>query len=111
MKKRPMYYFNPVVTMVRTTHEEMVTIGRVMAEKLNQGRGPTTVIAPLRGFSMYCKKGEAIHDPEGDRILIDSLKKYLDPRIPFREVDAHINDPVFAETTVSALIELLKKPL
>jgi len=110
MRKRPKYCFNPVVTMVRTTHEEMVTIARVMAEKLNKSRGPTMVIVPLRGFSMYCKEGEAIHDPEGDRILIDSLKENLKPHIPIREVDAHINDPLFAQTTVSAFIELLEKP-
>jgi len=108
-KKRQMYCFNPVVTMVRTTQEEMATIGKVMAEKLNKSHGPTTVIVPLRGFSMYCQEGEAIHDPRGDWIFIESLKKHLKSDIPILEVAACINDPVFAQTAASELISLLER--
>jgi uncharacterized protein (UPF0261 family) len=106
-KKRKLYPFNPAVTMVRTTHEEMVTIGKVMADKVNKALGPTAVIIPLRGFSMYCRGGESLYDPEGDRIFIDTLKEHLRPQIPVTEVDADINEPVFAQTTVSALMQIL----
>ncbi|MCX5909275.1 MAG: Tm-1-like ATP-binding domain-containing protein, partial [Deltaproteobacteria bacterium] len=109
IKKRKIYYFNPNVTMVLTTREEREKIGEVMAAKLNRAQGPTAVLIPLRGFSMYCGAGEAIHDPEGDRILIDSLKRNLSPHIPVKEVDAHINDPIFADTAVSTLIQLIQK--
>jgi len=108
-KKRKLYPFNPAVTMVRTTHEEMITIGKVMAEKVNQTLGPTVVIIPLRGFSMYCREGESLYDPEGDRIFIDTLKEHLRPQIPVLEVDANINEPVFAQTTVSALMRILEQ--
>ena len=108
-KKRKLYPFNPAVTMVRTTHEEMITIGKVMAEKVNQTLGPTVVIIPLRGFSMYCREGESLYDPEGDRIFIDTLKEHLRPQIPVMEVDANINEPVFAQTTVSALMRILEQ--
>lgn len=107
-KKRKLYYFNPNVTMVLTTPDERKKIGEVMAEKINKAKGKTVVVIPKGGFSMYCKPGEAIHDPEGDRILIDSLKRNLGPHIPVVEVDAHINDPVFADTTVSALVKLVE---
>lgn len=107
-KRRKMYYFNPAVTMVRTTPEEMVIIGRVMADKLNKSRGPTKVIIPLGGFSMYCHEGEPLHDPEGDRIFIESLKKHLRARIQVIEVDAHINDPLLAQTAVSALLKTIE---
>jgi len=108
-KKRKLYPFNPAVTMVRTTHEEMITIGKVMAEKVNQTLGPTVVIIPLRGFSMYCREGESLYDPQGDRIFIDTLKEHLRPQIPVMEVDANINEPVFAQTTVSALMRILEQ--
>lgn len=108
-KKRRVYCFNPAVTMVRTTHEEMITIGRVMAEKLNKAVGPTVVIIPLGGFCMYCHEGEALHDPEGDKIFIASLKKHLKSQIQVVEVDAHINDPVFAQTAVSFLIRMIQQ--
>jgi uncharacterized protein (UPF0261 family) len=108
-KKRPMYFFNPAVTMVRMTLEERETVGRVMAEKLNKATGPTRVLIPLKGFCMYCHPGEPLHDPEGDRMLIESLKKHLKPQIPVLEVDAHINDPEFADTAASAMIQLIQK--
>ncbi len=108
-KKRKLYPFNPAVTMVRTTHEEMITIGKVMAEKVNKTLGPAIVIIPLRGFSMYCREGESLYDPEGDRIFIDTLKEHLRPQIPVMEVDANINEPVFAQTTVSALMRILEQ--
>ena len=107
-KKRQMYFFNPAVTMVRMTLEERATVGRVMAEKLNKATGPTRVLVPLKGFCMYCHPGEPLHDPEGDRMLIETLKKHLKPQIPVLEVDAHINDPEFADTAAAAMIELIR---
>lgn len=105
---RKYYFFNPAVTMVRMTHEEMATVGRVMAEKLNKSTGPTRVLIPLQGFCMYCHPGEPLYDPEGDRKLIASLKSHLNPQIPVEEMDAHINDPRFADAAASAMIELIR---
>jgi len=107
-KKRPLYYFNPAVTMVKMTLEERATVGRVVAEKLNMATGPTKVMIPLKGFCMYCHPGEPLHDPEGDRVLIETLKKHLRPQIPIREVDAHINDPEFADAAAAEMIELIR---
>ena len=107
-KSRNMYFFNPAVTMVRMTHEEMVIVGRVMAEKLNQAKGPTRVLIPLKGFCMYCHPGEPLYDPEGDRKLIGSLKNHLKPQIPVLEVDAHINDPEFADMAAAEMIQLIQ---
>jgi len=107
-KKRPLYFFNPAVTMVKMTLEERATVGRVMAEKLNKATGPTRVLIPLKGFCMYCHPGEPLHDPEGDRMLIKTLKENLKPQIPVLEVDAHINDPEFADAAAAAMIELIR---
>jgi len=107
-KKRKVYHFNPVVTMVRTTKEEMALTAKVMADKLNKAVGPTAVVIPLGGFDMYCHKGEPLYDPEADKVFIETFKKHLKPEIKVTEVDAHINDPVVAETVVPILIELME---
>lgn len=107
-KKRNYYYFNPAETLVRTSKEEMRRVGKVMAEKLNQATGPTMLMIPSGGFSMYCHKGEPMHNPEADKALIQTVKKHLKPEIRIVEVESHINDPVFAETAVSALIEMMQ---
>ncbi len=106
-RKRKTYNFNPAVSLVSTTKEEMEHIASVMAEKLNRSKGPVLVLIPLRGFSMYCHPGEPMFDPERDKAFINALKSKLDPRISVLEVDAHINDPLFAETSVSQLAKLM----
>jgi uncharacterized protein (UPF0261 family) len=86
----------------------MVTTAKAMAKKLNKAIGPTAVAIPLGGFNMYCHKGEPLYDPEADMVFIRTLKAHLRPQIKVTEVDAHINDPVFAEAVVPILIEMLK---
>ena len=95
--------------MVRLTKQEMATVGRVMAQKLNKAVGPTTVAIPLGGFNMYSNKGGELYDPEADRAFIDALKKQLKPHINVVEVDAHINDPVFADTIAPLLLEMIEE--
>jgi len=41
-------------------------------------------------------------------MLIETLKKHLRPQIPVLEVDVHINDPEFADTAASTMIQLIQ---
>lgn len=109
-KKRKTYPFNPAVTLVRVSKKEMVAIAEVMANKLNKATGPTTVLIPLCGFSMYCHEGEALYDPESDKIFVHTLEKHLRPQIGVKKVNAHINDPEFAEEAVSTLVHMIGEP-
>ncbi len=106
-RRRKSYHFNPVISLVRATHSEMATVGRAMAEKLNRAKGQTTVLIPLRGFSMYAKPGGPLHDPKGDCAFIASLTHNLKPSIRVLEEDAWINDPRFADRAAALLLEML----
>jgi len=86
---------------VQPTAEEKALTGRVVAEKLNKGRGPTAVVLPLRGLSEFDREGEIYYDPDGDRALFEELKRNLDSRINVVEVDAHINDLKFAQEVIN----------
>jgi len=57
---------------------------------------------------MYSKKGGELYDPEADMAFVDTIKKHLKPHIKVVEVDAHINDPVFAETVVPLLTGMIE---
>lgn len=107
-KKRKTYNFNPAVSLVSTTKEEMEHIASIMAKKLNKAKGPLIVLIPLRGFSMYCHPGEALYDPERDAAFINTFKKTILPNVRVIEVDAHINDPVFADRAVAELIGIIE---
>jgi len=106
-KQRKHYKFNPAVSLVSTTPDEMERIAGVMAEKLNKAQGPTSVLIPSRGFSMYCHEGEPLYNPERDKAFIDAFKKYLAPHIQVKELDAHINDRFFAETAAEEMMRLM----
>ena len=103
---RKMYYHNPAFTLIRPSHEEMRQIGLAMAGKLNRAKGPVRVVLPLRGMSIGGRKGGSTYDPEGDRILYDTLKKRLNKEIPVIEVDHHVNDEEFADRVFQEFISI-----
>jgi uncharacterized protein (UPF0261 family) len=80
-------------------------MGRVLAEKVNRYAGPVSVLLPLRAISVIGGRGQVFHDAEADECLFQSIRKYLDPRIPRIELDHAINDPEFAQ---ACTLELLK---
>ena len=47
--QRNLYKHNDNVTLMRTTPEENEQLGRIMALKLNQSKGKTTLVIPLQG--------------------------------------------------------------
>lgn len=93
----------------RTSLEEIHTIARAVAEKLNRHEDKKLVkfVIPTQGFSSISVKGGALYDPDLDRAFIDELRKNLDPEIEIIEVETHINTPEFASSVVAALKQIL----
>ena len=89
----------------RTSVDEMQTIAKEVANKLNQSGNKKLVkfILPTKGFSSLSVQGGALYDPESDMAFIDTLKNSLDAAINVIEVEADINTPEFARTLVDAL--------
>jgi uncharacterized protein (UPF0261 family) len=107
-RDRLLYRHNPTVTLMRTTPEECAMLGRVIAEKLNQARGPLTVFVPLKGISLIATEGQVFHDPAADEALFGALREHLDPDFDLRELDLDINDPAFAQAMADRLDALYK---
>ena len=106
LRGRRLYQHNPKQTLVRTTPEENVELGEIIATKLNASTGPVAVYLPLRGVSVVSAEGKPFHWPEADRALFDTLKSRLRPDIPCREMDCHINDAPFAEAMAQHLLAM-----
>jgi uncharacterized protein (UPF0261 family) len=104
---RLFYPHNPNVTLMRTTPEENVELGRRFAEALNASTGPTAVYLPLKGISVISAPGQPFHSPEADDALFSTIKENLRPDIPVYELDLNINDPAFAEAVTKKLLELM----
>jgi uncharacterized protein (UPF0261 family) len=114
-KSRQFYQYNAEILLMRTNAEEMKELGRMMAERLNQAKGPVTVMIPSKGFSHHIIRDT--HDldgniigswlqPETDQAFTDSLHEHLSHG-EIRELDLHINDDEFADACVDELMTSL----
>jgi uncharacterized protein (UPF0261 family) len=77
-----------------------------LATKLNQAQGPVILVLPLRGMSIGGLEGGSTHDPQGDRILFDTLKQNLKPEIPVIGMECHVNEEEFAECVFREFIKI-----
>jgi uncharacterized protein (UPF0261 family) len=109
-RDRKTYFHNPVATLVRLTSEEGAELGRMVAERLNEARGPASVVVPTRGFSLADSEGGDLWDPDADAAFVDSLRDALRDDIPFEQVDAHVDDSDFAELVADRYLTLIEEP-
>jgi len=109
LRNRKVYWHTPEVALVRANKDEMASIGKTMAEKLNRALGPLVVAVPNQGFSPANRRGKPLYDPEADRAFVEALRQSLKPSVRIVEVDAHINDEFFAKQAVGLLCELMQK--
>jgi len=108
-KKRKIYSHNPQATLIRTNVRDNRLLGKTIADKLNQSRGPVVVLWPKKGLSTLDHSGKAFWDPYADMALLKSLKNHLDPCITLIESDAYINDPEFAQAVFLAFEKIGKE--
>jgi uncharacterized protein (UPF0261 family) len=104
---RRLYRWNPNVTLMRTSVEENVAIGAMIARAANESRGPVAVLIPLKGVSMLDSPGGEFWDPDADQACFATIRKNLRPDIPYIEIDANINDPAFSGQVARTLLDLI----
>ena len=110
-RDRKSYFHNPVATLVRLSEEEGVELGRMIAERLaGRDRARAASSCPTRGFSLADAEGGDLYDPAADRAFIDALRDALRPDFAFEEVDAHVDDPAFADLVADRYLTLVKEP-
>jgi uncharacterized protein (UPF0261 family) len=106
-EQRNIYVHNPTVTLMRTTADECLELGRTIGRKLSAATGPTALYVPLGGVSMIDVPGQPFHDPDADAALVSGLKETLAPAVEVHERDEAINDPAFATAMADRLHELI----
>jgi uncharacterized protein (UPF0261 family) len=98
------YQHNPQVMLMRTSPKECEELGRILAEKVNAYTAPVTVLLPRKAISVISAPGGVFHDPEADAALFESIKTNLKPGIPVIEMDAMVNDEIFAKACAESLL-------
>ncbi len=113
-RERRFIFHNVQNTLMRTTPEENLRIGRAFADKLSHSLGKVRALVPLKGFSGNDRDGgpEAVsldgkpagpwHDPGAARAFLEGLRSADPALVDIWELDAHINEPAFSQAVMRA---------
>jgi uncharacterized protein (UPF0261 family) len=105
---RKFYEWNPAVTLMRTNVEENRRLGEIFAEKANVATGPVAVLIPRQGVSILDGDGQFFCDRQADEAMFTTLRERLRPKISFVEINANINDAIFAKQAVDMMLQLIE---
>ena len=108
-RNRQLYSWTPDVTLMRTNEQENQLLGELLVNKLSHSAGPVTIILPTKGVSQVDKEGGIFYRPETDQVLFDTIKKNASGKIKVLEMDANINDEIFATVLVRELLVMIKR--
>jgi uncharacterized protein (UPF0261 family) len=105
---RKFHVHNAQVTLMRTTPEENTRIGEFIVERINRMAGPVHFLLPLQGVSALDAKDQAFFDLAADTALFETIRKNFKTSNNHHliEVDAHINDQVFADAVLKSYKEI-----
>jgi len=108
LKIRKHYFMEELRVTVWLNTKEAGNMASIYAEKLNKAVGPTKFLIPRRGWISIEKEGSNFFDPQNNQAFVDKLKEKLKAEIEVREVDANIDDPIFAQAIVNAFEEVMR---
>jgi len=106
IKSRPHFIMDKLRVQVRTTAEELIQAADVIAERLNNAKGPFKFLIPLKGWSSIDKEDRPCYDPEADAAFVRELKKKLNKKDAIEEVALHLYTPEFARKLADEFIKL-----
>ncbi len=106
-QSRLLFSWAPDVTLMRTNEDENRQLGESLAKKVSQSTGEVKILLPLKGISIVSSPGEIFYQPTIDQLLFDTIKSRVMEHVDVIELDAHINDAIFAERAVNELLAML----
>lgn len=109
LQGRPVYDHNPEYTLVRATHDEMIALGRLFAERLNPSSGPIKIAVPTQGLSIPNVPGGPFWNPEADAAFLETLRREIRTDIPICTYQRHVNDPSFGVEVADLFVDLMSK--
>jgi len=109
LQGRPVYDHNPEYTLVRATHDEMIQLGHVMAERLNMAKGPVVVAVPTQGLSIPNVPDGPFWNPEADAAFLQTLRSELRSDFEILTFEHHVNDPAFGVEVAGLFVDVMKQ--
>lgn len=109
LRDRPVYDHNPEYTLVRASQDEMLALGQLFAERLNQAQGTVIIAIPTQGLSIPNVPDGPFWNPESDAAFREKLAKQIKENIPIYTYERHVNDPEFGQEVADLFIDMMRK--
>ncbi|CUH64517.1 hypothetical protein TG4357_01331 [Thalassovita gelatinovora] len=97
---------NRLLSSVVMTADQRREMARTMCEKLALATAPCILILPMLGCNEWDRAGGPLSDPEGLTAFIDEIKTNCPANVQLITLDAHINDPAFADMALTVFDDL-----
>ena len=97
---RPRRDHNRLIASVCIDSDMRRAVGRAIGSRLAESAGPTCLLLPMQGVEGWDRPGQPLHDPEGLAAFVDEARRAAPPNVELVELDAHINDPAFADAAL-----------
>lgn len=94
---------NRLLSSVMMTPDQRREMARALCSKMAGARAPVTFLLPTHGGNEWDRPGGPLSDPEGLGTFCDAIRTQCPQNVALVEIDAHINDPAFAETALQVL--------
>lgn len=87
---------NRLITSVVLNDNERCVVADAIAEQLAKATAEAVFLLPLAGCGEWDREGADLHNAEGYAAFCDQVRKRCPDNVTLEEVDAHINDDLFA---------------
>lgn len=94
---------NRLLSSVMMTADQRREMARAICTQMATAKGPVTLLLPVQGGNEWDRPGGPLSDPEGLAAFLDEIRAGCPANVTLVELDAHINDPAFAEAALAQI--------
>ena len=94
---------NRLLSSILLGAEERREVAQAHCRQLSGAKGPTVFLLPTQGCNEWDRPGAPLHDAGGLAAFCDEMRRCAPGTVRLQELDAHINDPAFAEAALAVL--------
>jgi uncharacterized protein (UPF0261 family) len=111
LQGRAVHVHNRLIASATSAPPLRRAIAQEIGRRLALAQGPTCLLLPLRGVEQWDQPGEPLHDPEGLDAFVQAMRGAVPAGSRCVELDAHINDPAFADRALQLFDEWVAQGL
>ncbi|MBN8629930.1 MAG: Tm-1-like ATP-binding domain-containing protein [Rhodobacterales bacterium] len=99
----PGHAHNRILSSVVLDAEGRRKVAQAIMGKLGQAKGEVVFLLPLQGGNEWDREGGPLWDADGLAAFVDEVRAACPQNVRLVELDAHINDPAFAEAALAVV--------